>query len=165
MFGGGIFGCGERPRQGLAAFAASVQVHCKLSLSRLDSPPKVLIASSRSHSFVRLDPGLHATSFTNHTVEQESETPTHQIQLLSSPPVVSSLLHQPTINPRPNVTMISDDELYRLAIFLGSLAMLLIVLYHFLEINAKDDGKPNATAAQKLVAKPVTPGQVKVAAR
>ena len=35
--------------------------------------------------------------------------------------------------------MISDDDLYTLAIFLGSLAMLLIVLYHFLEVNAKDD--------------------------
>ena len=36
-------------------------------------------------------------------------------------------------------TMISDDDLYTLAIFLGSLAMLLIVLYHFLEVNAIDD--------------------------
>lgn len=35
--------------------------------------------------------------------------------------------------------MISDDDLYTLAIFLGSLAMLLIVVYHFLEINAIDD--------------------------
>lgn len=35
--------------------------------------------------------------------------------------------------------MISDDELYRLAIFLGSAAMLLIILYHFLEINAVDE--------------------------
>jgi oligosaccharyl transferase complex subunit OST4 len=34
--------------------------------------------------------------------------------------------------------MITDNELYRLAIFLGSLAMLLIILYHFLEVNAKD---------------------------
>jgi len=34
--------------------------------------------------------------------------------------------------------MISDDTLYTLAIFLGSAAMLLIVLYHFLEVNAKD---------------------------
>lgn len=34
--------------------------------------------------------------------------------------------------------MISDASLYSLAIFLGSAAMLLIVLYHFLEINAKD---------------------------
>lgn len=35
--------------------------------------------------------------------------------------------------------MISDDDLYKLAVFLGSLSMLLIVLYHFLEVNAKDD--------------------------
>ncbi len=35
--------------------------------------------------------------------------------------------------------MISDDDLYTLAIFLGCLAMLLIVLYHFLEVNAIDD--------------------------
>lgn len=61
--------------------------------------------------------------------------------------------------------MISDDELYRLAIFLGSLAMLLIVLYHFLEINAKDDGKATAIPAEKLGAKPVTPGQVRMGSR
>ncbi|KAK3721082.1 hypothetical protein LTR37_003372 [Vermiconidia calcicola] len=34
--------------------------------------------------------------------------------------------------------MISDAQLYSLAVFLGSAAMLMIVLYHFLEINAKD---------------------------
>ena len=34
--------------------------------------------------------------------------------------------------------MISDSQLYTLAIFLGSAAMLLIVLYHFLEVNAVD---------------------------
>ncbi|KAK5118224.1 hypothetical protein LTR85_008204 [Meristemomyces frigidus] len=34
--------------------------------------------------------------------------------------------------------MISDASLYSLAIFLGSASMLLIVLYHFLEINAGD---------------------------
>jgi oligosaccharyl transferase complex subunit OST4 len=49
--------------------------------------------------------------------------------------------------------MISDDELYRLAIFLGSAAMLLIILYHFLEINAVEEpevnsnGKPIQTVA------------------
>lgn len=32
--------------------------------------------------------------------------------------------------------MISDDDLYRLAVFLGVIAMLLIVVYHWLEINA-----------------------------
>ncbi|KAF2723781.1 hypothetical protein K431DRAFT_282475 [Polychaeton citri CBS 116435] len=34
--------------------------------------------------------------------------------------------------------MITDNALYTLAIFLGSAAMLMIVLYHFLEVNAKD---------------------------
>ncbi|KAJ9647949.1 hypothetical protein H2201_001316 [Coniosporium apollinis] len=34
--------------------------------------------------------------------------------------------------------MISDTQLYSLAIFLGSASMLLIVLYHYLEVNAKD---------------------------
>jgi oligosaccharyl transferase complex subunit OST4 len=32
--------------------------------------------------------------------------------------------------------MISDNDLYRLAIFLGTTAMVLIVAYHFLEVNA-----------------------------
>jgi len=35
--------------------------------------------------------------------------------------------------------MITDSQLYTLAIFLGSAAMLMIVLYHFLEVNAVDD--------------------------
>ncbi|KIW34117.1 uncharacterized protein PV07_00913 [Cladophialophora immunda] len=39
--------------------------------------------------------------------------------------------------------MITDAQLYSLAIFLGSAAMLLIVLYHFLEVNAQDDSKLN----------------------
>ncbi|KAF2145418.1 uncharacterized protein K452DRAFT_221207 [Aplosporella prunicola CBS 121167] len=34
--------------------------------------------------------------------------------------------------------MISDTSLYTLAIFLGSAAMLMIVVYHFLEVNAQD---------------------------
>lgn len=34
--------------------------------------------------------------------------------------------------------MITDSALYSLAVFLGSASMLLIVLYHFLEVNAKD---------------------------
>ncbi len=37
--------------------------------------------------------------------------------------------------------MISDNDLYRLAIFLGCSSVLLIVLYHFLDINAKQDEK------------------------
>jgi hypothetical protein len=40
--------------------------------------------------------------------------------------------------------MISDSSLYTLAIFLGSAAMLMIVLYHFLEVNARgDDSHPS----------------------
>ncbi|KAH8700138.1 Oligosaccaryltransferase-domain-containing protein [Talaromyces proteolyticus] len=64
--------------------------------------------------------------------------------------------------------MISDDDLFSLAIFLGSVAMLLIVLYHFLEINAKTEAEPSPdsttdTAASKKIpvgADPVafTPG-------
>ncbi|RAO69247.1 uncharacterized protein BHQ10_005259 [Talaromyces amestolkiae] len=52
--------------------------------------------------------------------------------------------------------MISDDDLFRLAIFLGSCAMLLIVLYHFLEINAKDESQsslstsPTTSADKKI---------------
>ena len=46
--------------------------------------------------------------------------------------------------------MISDDGLNALAIFLGSLSMLLIVLYHFLEINAKDEGSPQKSEKSEL---------------
>ncbi|KAF2401145.1 hypothetical protein EJ06DRAFT_529300 [Trichodelitschia bisporula] len=33
--------------------------------------------------------------------------------------------------------MIEDHDLYSLALFLGSLAMVLIVVYHFVETNAR----------------------------
>ena len=57
--------------------------------------------------------------------------------------------------------MISDDDLYRLAIFLGSAAMLLIVLYHFLEVNAVDESAVAETTDKKIpIAAPV---DVKVA--
>jgi oligosaccharyl transferase complex subunit OST4 len=50
---------------------------------------------------------------------------------------------QPILSKRnlQTATMISDSQLYSLAVFLGSAAVLLIVLYHFLEINAKDAGE------------------------
>lgn len=47
--------------------------------------------------------------------------------------------------------MISDNQLYALAVFLGSAAMVLIVLYHFLEINSEDHvaaQKPKAVAGK-----------------
>lgn len=48
--------------------------------------------------------------------------------------------------------MISDNDLYSLAIFLGCLAMLLIVLYHFLEVNANktdDEGENSLKGDRK----------------
>lgn len=41
--------------------------------------------------------------------------------------------------------MISDGDLYRLAIFLGSCAMMMIVLYHFLDVNSTDENASPAT--------------------
>jgi oligosaccharyl transferase complex subunit OST4 len=43
--------------------------------------------------------------------------------------------------------MISDDDLYRLAIFLGSAAMLMIILYHFLEVNSVEEPALDSKAA------------------
>lgn len=59
--------------------------------------------------------------------------------------------------------MISDDDLYTLAIFLGSLAMLLIVLYHFLEVNAISDGAQQSE--EKASSKSTSPAQVRVSAK
>lgn len=44
--------------------------------------------------------------------------------------------------------MISDDTLYRLANYLGSVAVLLIVLYAWIEVNAK--GTKEATPVASL---------------
>ncbi|KAE9568478.1 hypothetical protein CGCF415_v002960 [Colletotrichum fructicola] len=45
-------------------------------------------------------------------------------------------------------TMISDNDLYRLAIFLGSAAMVLIILYHFVEVNSKENDKTQEKPAK-----------------
>ncbi|KAI4122676.1 MAG: hypothetical protein LQ338_005674 [Usnochroma carphineum] len=45
--------------------------------------------------------------------------------------------------------MISDDDLYSLAVFLGCLSMLLIILYHFLEVNAKEDDAATKATSEK----------------
>lgn len=45
--------------------------------------------------------------------------------------------------------MISDDGLYRLAVFFGSAAMLLIILYHFLEVNSVDEPESELKAHTK----------------
>ncbi|KAI1344045.1 Oligosaccaryltransferase-domain-containing protein [Xylariaceae sp. FL0016] len=54
--------------------------------------------------------------------------------------------------------MISDDDLYRLAIFLGSIAMVLIVVYHFFEVNSQEE----SALAQKAAR--TTPAQQSAAA-
>lgn len=68
----------------------------------------------------------------------------------------SNLIH-------PSSIMISDDDLYTLAIFLGSLAMLLIVLYHFLEVNAIDDAPTQSQ--EKASSKPPSQAQARTTAK
>ncbi|KAK7453710.1 RNA recognition domain-containing protein [Colletotrichum acutatum] len=46
--------------------------------------------------------------------------------------------------------MISDNDLYRLAIFLGSAAMVLIIFYHYVEVNTEEE-KPEKAAPLVLV--------------
>lgn len=54
---------------------------------------------------------------------------------------------------KQSATMITDTSLYTLAIFLGSAAMLMIVLYHFLEVNAKEgEALSNARKADAVPA-------------
>jgi oligosaccharyl transferase complex subunit OST4 len=54
------------------------------------------------------------------------------------------------------IRMISDDELYRIAVFLGCSSMVLIVLYHFIDLNAKQDEKEETSrgGAEASVGKP-----------
>ena len=49
---------------------------------------------------------------------------------------------QPSQAPQTSIAfvkMITDNELYSLAIFLGVVAMFMIVIYHYLEVNAIED--------------------------
>jgi hypothetical protein len=45
--------------------------------------------------------------------------------------------------------MISDSQLYSLALFLGAVSMLLIVAYHFLEINSTPDEDDKISQAKE----------------
>jgi len=58
--------------------------------------------------------------------------------------------------------MITDDQLYQLAIFLGSLSVLLIVLYHFLEVNAEDDTAEGVGSEKVLKAAGAIPDRIPV---
>ncbi|PTB70012.1 hypothetical protein BBK36DRAFT_1156556 [Trichoderma citrinoviride] len=64
----------------------------------------------------------------------------------TNPQIAILRLAQPRSSSSSNAfTMISDDDLYKLAIFLGSISMILIVVYHFLEVNSE----PTPAAAGK----------------
>jgi oligosaccharyl transferase complex subunit OST4 len=52
--------------------------------------------------------------------------------------------------------MISDDDLYRLAIFLGSCAMMMIVLYHFLDVNSSEEEPESTKSATQITAESST---------
>lgn len=39
--------------------------------------------------------------------------------------------------------MITDGELYNIAVLLGAAAMVLIVVYHYVEVNAADKESPS----------------------
>jgi oligosaccharyl transferase complex subunit OST4 len=75
------------------------------------------------------------------------------ISLLNTSAAHPKAIHLSTLHTRRAVTftMITDNQLYSLAIFLGSAAMLLIVLYHFLEVNSDDhkvEEKPKIAAGK-----------------
>lgn len=55
-----------------------------------------------------------------------------------SPSGFRTLYNQIRQSSRTIVNMISDGDLYTLAVFLGSVSMVLIVLYHYFEVNASD---------------------------
>ncbi|OHE99223.1 oligosaccaryltransferase, partial [Colletotrichum orchidophilum] len=52
-------------------------------------------------------------------------------------------------------SMISDNDLYRLAIFLGSAAMVLIIFYHYVEVNTEGE-KPEKAVRPAKSAKAVS---------
>jgi oligosaccharyl transferase complex subunit OST4 len=56
--------------------------------------------------------------------------------------------------------MISDNNLYTLSLFLGSVAMLLIILYHFLEVNAVDDEVSTGLEDEKVGVGAVKPSHL-----
>lgn len=85
------------------------------------------------------------------TRNHQSEQPTNVTTISLPLPIQSTLT--PT-NKTTLATMITDAQLYSLAVFLGSAAVLLIVLYHFLEVNAKDTDNSVLSPQRKADAVP-----------
>ncbi|KAK4970694.1 hypothetical protein LTR42_007670 [Elasticomyces elasticus] len=117
--------------------------------------PRKTVAMTRRHAAKSSDEkgrhGLQAAAAPPSVSESPNSVPKH-FDFCSSASFTSNTTHPP--RPRHPATMISDASLYSLAVFLGSAAMLLIVFYHFLEINSKEDGKPVVSGERKADAIP-----------
>lgn len=96
-----------------------------LAESLLVANSVVLTKSSTKTKISTVSLTIHRDDFTSHKSLSTPYTP--------------HIVGTETISSSKSATMITDAQLYSLALFLGSAAMLLIVLYHFLEVNATDD--------------------------
>ncbi|KAL9597925.1 MAG: hypothetical protein Q9219_004815 [cf. Caloplaca sp. 3 TL-2023] len=85
---------------------------------------------------------LKRTAHAKAKANTPTQPPPPQSQLSKTLPLLFTQTLQKT-----HQTMISDNDLYSLAVFLGCLSMLLIILYHFLEVNAQDDDGAAAAGA------------------
>lgn len=139
---GGGGGCGRREREGNLIEVCkdgpwSPSRRCHLFL--FTSPPPLPLQLPLPH--------LHSPRF--HLYNHHTRTPKLAFILRDLP--VSWLLscyRAPALSISASTstsTMISDGDLYRLAIFLGSCAMMMIVLYHFLDVNASDEEPTDTT--------------------
>ena len=110
-----------------------------------------LLFPSNSLQFLTHSPELLTRYFTSLSSYHLGPPPlslfTKDLIVLLRKPVTLALPKGPRLTSSSIPTMISDNDLYSLAIFLGSLAMLLIVLYHFLQVNAIEDDplRPSGT--------------------
>lgn len=110
----------------------------EVHLSRPNHPtPRTLspILATQHHTYI---PTLHPAHDHAHISSLAAPEPSRQP---AAPPVAPLLPLPQATNPpthQPNI-MITDAQLYTLALFFGCAAMLMIVLYHFLEVNAVDD--------------------------
>ena len=87
--------------------------------------------------------GLHTAAHT------QSLKPTRKRPIFQATPFPANNPHRNDISST-TFKMITDSQLYSLALFLGAASMLLIVLYHFLEINSKEEELPIDGDAEKV---------------
>lgn len=111
----------------------------------MHAPSYIYLASSRScqlYSSTLPIETQHAPIHHHH--QSNTIKPNHPIHHLRTTPQPSPL---PKDHPTDkNKKMISDASLYSLALLLGSAAMLMIILYHFLEINSDEHDQHTTTS-------------------